>query len=329
MVNTKKTAPVEDYGFPITLAFSQKGEMYISERITGRLWEAELNFYDQQKEHAQRARLITTFPVVPIMGHNETGLIGIALDPEFDSNGFIYCFYTHGTGEKDFKNRVVRIKKDGTGKKVLLDNLPAGIIHNGGILAFGPDGKLYIGIGVDNFKKDKSQDIKFLGGKILRINTDGSNPTDNPFPNSPVYSYGHRNIFGLAFHPKTGKLFVCDVGPDKADEINIIEKGGNYGWPFVMGKSNDKRFIDPIKEYTPVITPVQCVFVGNDFYFGSYNEGTVHKLTLGGKNFDTVKKDEIVYKGKPFTVIGVFYGPDKRFYLTTADSIMQFTPKVT
>jgi glucose/arabinose dehydrogenase len=325
MKKEKNVIPVEDYGFPITLAF-HNDKIYFSERITGRLWEAELNFYDEQQEHAQRARLIKTFPIVPIVGHNETGLIGIAIDPEFASNGYLYCYYTYGTGESDFRNRVVRVDKDGKGEKIILDGLPAGIIHNGGIIAFGPDGKLYIGIGVDNVHKDLSQDISFLGGKVLRINKDGSIPEDNPFPNSPVYSYGHRNIFGIAFHPRTGKLYLSDVGPDHDDEINIVEKGGNYGWPIVMGKTNDTRFINPLIAYTPTITPVQSVFVGDALYFGSFNEGTVHKLTLSGADFATVAKDEIVYRGRPFSVIGVFYGPDEHFYLTLKSHITRFQP---
>ncbi|HEV7423989.1 MAG TPA: PQQ-dependent sugar dehydrogenase, partial [Candidatus Paceibacterota bacterium] len=109
-MHTKDT-PIENFGFPVTLAFSKKGKFYFSERITGRLWEANLNFRNKKQESSQKARLIITLPVVPLVGHNETGLLGIALDPKFESNGFIYCYYTHGTSEKNFKNRVVRVKK--------------------------------------------------------------------------------------------------------------------------------------------------------------------------------------------------------------------------
>lgn len=131
---------IEDFGFPVTIAFAKDGRVYLSERITGRLWQIGL------KKH----RLIKTFPIVPLIGHNETGLLGIALDPEFEKNKYIYCYYTAGTSEKDFKNRVVRIKDDGGEEKVLLDNIPAGMIHNGGIVAFAPDKTLYIGTGVDD-----------------------------------------------------------------------------------------------------------------------------------------------------------------------------------
>ncbi len=316
--------PVENFGQPITLAFSKTGRTFLSERITGRIWEVDLNFHDAVREIAQKARLITSFPVVPLLGHNETGLIGIALDPDFDSNGYIYCYYTFGSSEQDFRNQVVRVKEDGTDAMILLDNIPAGIIHNGGILAFGADKTLFIGVGVSNFEKEKAQDIHYLGGKVLRINPDGSIPEDNPFPHSPVYSLGHRNIFGLALHPMTGKIYACDVGPDNNDEINIIEKGGNYGWPDVMGVSDNPKYVNPIKTYTPVITPTQSVFVGNNLYFSSFNEGVVHMLTLSGEKFDKVEKDEIVYKDKPFGIIGVFYGPDNYFYITTPASISRF-----
>ncbi len=315
--NTSMILPesIEDFGFPITLAFSQDNRVYLSERITGRLWQIDHENY----------RLIKTFPIVPLIGHHETGLLGIALDPDFESNSYIYCYYTTGTNNKDFYNRVVRIKDDGSNEQIILDNIPAGMIHNGGIITFAEDKTLYIGVGIPNEIKVKAQDINWLGGKILRINSDGSIPQDNPYPNSPVYSYGHRNPFGLAFHPKTKKLYICDVGPDNNDEINIIEKGGNYGWPEVMGISKDNRYINPIKTYTPVITPTQCTFVGNDFYFGSFNEGSVHKLTLDEKDPAKVLKDEIVYRGKPFGVIGIFHSPDDYFYVTLPSSIEQLS----
>ncbi|TAK95465.1 hypothetical protein EPO05_04155 [Patescibacteria group bacterium] len=309
---------LESAGAPITLAFAPEGKAYFSERISGNLWEMD---------HGA-LRLVKNFPIVPYTGHHETGLLGIALDPDFSQNGYIYCYYTQGTGEKDLCNRVVRIKKDGTSEEILLDGIPAGSMHNGGILAFASDKTLYIGTGVKNEEMQKSQDLDYLGGKILRINRDGSIPTDNPFPGSPVYSFGHRNIFGLAFHPRTGKLYISDVGPEKNDEINIIEKGGNYGWPMVTGKANNPNWVDPIVTYTPTITPTQCVFVGEDFYFGSFNEGSVHRLTLGGEKMDQVAKDEIVYRGRPFGVVGVFFGSDEKFYVTTPNKIIRFEPEV-
>ncbi len=308
---------IESFGFPITLAFAPDGRVYYTERITGNLWEfSEDNF-----------RLVKSFPILKITGHHETGLIGLALDPDFEENEYLYCYYTYIPldNPSEYKNRVVRLKSDGTEEETLLENIPAGLIHNGGILAFGPDKTLFIGVGVGNQVKERAQEVKALDGKVLRIKRDGSLPADNPFPGSPVFSYGHRNIFGLAFHPLTGKLYIAEEGPEKDDEINIVEEGGNYGWPEVTGATKDPRFIDPIMTYTPTITPTQAVFVGNDFYFGSYNEGTVHKLSLKGEKFDQVAKDEIVYRGKTFGVLGVFFGPDKNFYITRPDRILRIS----
>lgn len=304
-------------GFPITLAFTPERGCYFSERISGNLW-----FVKEGK-----LKLVKRFPIVPITGHHESGLLGIALDPDFGKNDLIYCYYTFGKSEDNYWNRVVRIDGSGRNEEILLDNIPAGRIHNGGILAFAPDKTLYIGVGVKNEVMGKSQDKEYLGGKVLRIKSDGTIPADNPFPGSPVYSYGHRNVFGLAFHPESGELFISDVGPDANDEVNIIEKGGNYGWPLAAGFTGDPRFINPVIAYTPTITPTQNLFIGNQLYFGSYNEGTVHRLTIDESGRRSVIKEEIVYRGKTFGVTGVFHGTDGQFYATTPDKIIRFAPK--
>jgi glucose/arabinose dehydrogenase len=319
MTSVKQLLPdmMDIGGAPITLAFAPDGTAYYGERLTGNLWEYKGGKY----------RMVCHLPIPVITDHHETGLLGIALDPKFKRNHYIYAFHSYGDEEKGIKNRVIRMRADGSGNETILDNLPGGRLHNGGIIAFGPDGNLYIGVGIGNEVMEKSQDLKYLGGKVLRVKTDGLIPDDNPFPDSCVYSYGHRNVFGLAFHPKTGKLYISDVGPEKNDEINIIEPDGNYGWPLFTGKVNIKGFIDPITTYTPTITPTQSVFVDGVLYFGSYNEGSVHKLTLGGKDFDEVLADDIVYQGKSFGVVGVFYGPDKHFYVTTPTKILKIEPK--
>ncbi|MEI6266468.1 MAG: PQQ-dependent sugar dehydrogenase [bacterium] len=309
---------IESFGFPVTLAFSAKGRAFFSERITGNIWEIKGDKMD----------LVYKFPIVNISGHHETGLIGIAVDPDFDISGYIYAFYTYGRDEYSMKNKVVRFLVGSGKEETILDNIPAGRIHNGGIIAFAPDKTLYIGVGIGNEVMDRSQDIDYLGGKVLRINNDGSIPKDNPYKESPVYSYGHRNIFGLAFHPKNGKLFISEDGPEKNDEINIIQPDGNYGWPEVTGKVGSPKFVDPIITYTPTITPTQCCFDEKYFYFGSYNDGAVHRLTLGGKDYNKVEKDETVYRGKSFGVIGVFHSPDHQFYVTTPNRISNFSPEV-
>jgi glucose/arabinose dehydrogenase len=219
-------------------------------------------------------------------------------------------------------NRVSRVRVSQQREEVILDNIPAGIIHNGGIMTFAPDKSLIIGVGVQNEIMEKAQDLNWLGGKILRIFPDGTIPENNPFEDSPILSYGHRNIFGLAIEKESGRLFACEEGPDKDDEINLIEGGGNYGWPEVTGKTDDKDYVNPIHTYTPVITPTQCCFVDQKLYHGSYNEGTVHRLTFND-DFTDVIADDVVYRGRSFGVIGVFYGPDENFYITTPNKIMK------
>lgn len=302
---------IEAQGGPITLIFSDDGRAFFSERITGNVWEV----IDDKKY-----KLVKHLNVVHATGHHEAGVLGIALDPDFKENGLMYAFFTEGEDLDHASNKVVQFSVNGNDEKTLISDIPGGRIHNGGVIAIGPDGKLYIGVGVDNPVKEKSQDKSYLGGKVLRINLDGSIPEDNPFQGSPVYSLGHRNVFGLAFHPRTKELYVSDVGPEKDDEINVVEPGGNYGWPSVVGYNNDPRFKGPIITYTPVITPTQMVFLDDNLYFGSYNEGTIHKLTLtmDGRK---VLSDEIVYQGKPFGVIGVFKSPDNAFFIATSNKI--------
>ena len=309
---------IDVQGGPITLVFSRTGRAFFSERITGNIWEII------EEENYQ---LVKHFSVVHATGHHEAGVLGIALSPDFEKTGYIYAIFTEGKDIDHAKNKVIRFSTIDGKEKVLLSDIPGGRIHNGGIIAFGPDGKLYIGVGIDNSTKEKSQDQKYLGGKVLRINSDGSIPEDNPFKGSPVYSLGHRNVFGLAFHPTSGKLYISDVGPNTDDEINIISPGKNYGWPKIMGYSNDPHFTDPIITYTPVITPTQSVFYNNDLYFGSYNEGTVHRLILTADGTKVVS-DVVVYRGKPFGVVGVFVSPEGEFFVATTNGILKIKLKI-
>jgi len=184
----------------------------------------------------------------------ERGLLGIALDPDFARNGFVYLYYSYAGAGGATLNRLVRMRDtngSGTDETILLDNIPGSSNHDGGRIAFGPDGMLYVATG-DGEQQARAQDRSSLGGKILRLNKDGSVPADNPFAGSPVYSLGHRNAQGLAFQPDTGVLYETEHGPSGffpaccQDEVNRIEAGANYGWPIVTGKPGDQRFRDPI-----------------------------------------------------------------------------------
>lgn len=211
----------------------------------------------------------------------ERGLLGIACKDKK-----IYVYYTYSSILKTY-NRVVSLFPE----KIILDKIPGAVIHNGGILAFGPDGKLYISTG-DAKKENLSQDINSLAGKILRVDPDGGIPEDNPFKGSPVWSIGHRNVFGMAFDEK-GDLYITENGTNRDDEINIIQKAKNYGWPLVLGYSSDRRFANPIKTYTPNIAPTNATFYKDWFIFGTWNTGEIIALKIKDR---AVIKEKILHK---------------------------------
>jgi len=201
----------------------------------------------------------------------EGGLMGLAIHPAFPKQPFIYAMHTYRKGGGIY-NRIIRIRDDGEKgaiDKVIADNIPGARVHNGGRIAFGPDGMLYIAIG-ETSKPEIAQVIQSLGGKILRVTPDGGIPKDNPFKGSPVYSYGHRNPQGLAWHPQTKDLFSSEHGPSGEylkfanDEINVITKGGNYGWPQIIGVGNKKPYIDPLIVWKKTTPPSGMTFYTGD-----------------------------------------------------------------
>lgn len=235
---------------PWALDFTPDGRMLVTER-PGRIRVLRGGRLESQP-----------WATLPVAHVGEGGLLGLAVSPDFSRTGFVYVYYTY---EQDGRlwNRVVRmVERDGRSQvdRTIIDRIPGGARHDGGRIKFGPDGKLYIGTG-ETGQRDLAQELDSLAGKILRVNPDGSIPSDNPFPNSPVYSYGHRNVQGLAWHPETRVMFASEHGPSGElgcchDEINIIEPGGNYGWPVVAGagepiifwKLISRRHIGPLVE---------------------------------------------------------------------------------
>jgi glucose/arabinose dehydrogenase len=171
----------------------------------------------------------------------EAGLLGVAVSPDFDSDRTLYFYLTTSSD-----NRVVRAELDGDElgePTVVLDGIPRGFIHDGGRLAFGPDGYLYVTTG-ETGNPDLAQDPASLAGKILRITADGDPAPGNPDSDSPVWSLGHRNVQGLAWDDE-GRLWASEFGDSSWDELNLVEKGGNYGWPRFEGRSGGTDFIDP------------------------------------------------------------------------------------
>jgi glucose/arabinose dehydrogenase len=233
-----------------------------------------------------------------VVHEGEGGLMGLALDPEFIQNKLIYISYAYEK-EGDVFVKIVRFKDDGTSlseEKTLLDNIPGAGFHDGCRLRFGPDKKLYITTG-DAGNRDAAQDISKLGGKILRINPDGSIPEDNPFHNSPVWSCGHRNPQGIDWYPGTDIMYETEHGPSGfdgpggGDEVNIIEKGKNYGWPVVHHKMHKDGMEDPVLEFTPAIAPASGMFYRSDvipefknnFFFGCLRGEGIMRVVVDEK----------------------------------------------
>ncbi|MFE6824075.1 PQQ-dependent sugar dehydrogenase [Streptomyces sp. NPDC057690] len=180
----------------------------------------------------------------------EGGLLGLALSPDYAADRMVYAYFTSASD-----NRVVRMIYDPArpagdqlgAPDTVFKGIPKGMIHNGGRIAFGPDRLLYVGTG-ESGDRGLAQDKKSLGGKILRLTPEGEPAAGNPFPDSAVYSYGHRNVQGLAWDSKQ-RLFAAEFGQDTWDELNAIVPGADYGWPTAEGRSEDTRFRNPTAQW--------------------------------------------------------------------------------
>jgi len=250
------------------------------------------------------------------------GLLGIAVHPAFDKNHFIYVYYTY---EKDdiLWNKILRITESNNklvAAKTIFDKIPGSAYSNGGIIKFGPDGKLYVGTGSVS-DSHGPQDIQSLEGKILRLNDDGTIPDDNPFSDSPVFSFGHMNPKGLSWDNE-GNLFETEMGPSKNDEINLVQPGGNYGWP-EQECSGSEQFVNPINCYDPAIEPGGIVFyygdkikLDNPLVLASLRASHLFNLEI---DEDEVKSQTSILSGIG-RIRDVAVGPDGYLYLITSNT---------
>jgi aldose sugar dehydrogenase len=232
---------VDGVALPTALQFAPDGRLFFGEVNKGQVRLVEGGVLRAEP-----------FARLQVAQGREHGLLGVALDPGFSQNRHVYVYYTvpKRNGRPDY-NRVVRFtERDGvaSAEQVIFDRIPADSkgSHNGGRMAFGPDGKLYVATGAPGDDSRGAQRLEVLEGKILRLNPDGTAPADNPVAGSPVYALGLRNPYGIAFHPRSGQLYAVDNGPKGYDELNLIRAGGNYGSPTVVGAAGDSRFVDPI-----------------------------------------------------------------------------------
>ena len=276
-----------------------------------------------------------------IFACGEGGLMGLAVHPNIPNEPYIYAMYTW-RGHGGMRNRIVWLRDHGahgTFDKTILGGVPGALFHNGDRIAFGPDGMLYATTG-EIFERRMAQDLKALGGKILRIDPEGNIPTDNPFPGSPVWSYGHRNPQGLAWHPETGQLFQSEHGPSGEvgfgahDEINIIEKGRNYGWPLIVGAPGKAPYADPIVMWPDnSVPPAGIAFHQGDLYIATLRSEALIRLKFAryGRRFRVTTIERLFAKNEDDGVLGrlrdAVNGPDGALYVLTSNRDGRGSPR--
>jgi glucose/arabinose dehydrogenase len=248
---------------PWGLARLADGSAFVSERDTGRIVQVAAD--------GSQTEIVRIPQAAP---DGEGGLLGIAIDP---SGAWLYTYVTTTSD-----NRVIRVPLDdpSAAPEDILTGIPKAGIHNGGRIAFGPDGDLYVATG-DAGQPDLAQDPASLAGKILRVDPEGGVPDDNPFPASPVWSLGHRNVQGLAFDSQ-GRLWATEFGSKDADELNLIEPGANYGWPLVEGTGNDPAYVNPQAQWTPtsLASPSGLAIVDDVAYVASLRGEVLWQVPL-------------------------------------------------
>ncbi|MGY5144573.1 MAG: PQQ-dependent sugar dehydrogenase [Candidatus Nitrosopumilus sp. bin_32a] len=250
------------------------------------------------------------------------GLLGIALHPNFSTNHHLYVFLTYAENG-DLWNKILKITESENklqNAEVILDKIPGSSFTNGGFIKFGPDEKLYIGTGTVSDASHLPQDLDSLSGKILRINDDGTFPDDNPFSNSPIYSLGHRNPQGMTWDDD-GNLFVAEFGPEKNDEINLIQAGKNYGWPEQQCSGNES-FVDAIICYDPSIEPGGILFYTGDSldFESSFIMASMRAANLYQVDFEEGLSSQKSILSGIGRVRDVVQGPDGSLYVITSNT---------
>jgi quinoprotein glucose dehydrogenase len=267
---------------------------------------------------------------VDVTATGEGGLMGLALHPDFPKQPYVYAMHTYREDGRLY-NRVIRLRDEGeTGQldRAIIDKIPGDRVHNGGRIAFGPDGMLYVCTG-DARRPEISQERDNLGGKILRLTPDGQVPEDNPFRGSPVYSLGHRNPQGLVWHRRSGTLFISDHGPSGEfglrghDLIKTIRAGGNYGWPRSLGVTGSESYLPPLVMWEQATPPAGMTFLDTDLYVATLRSESLVRIHLSLKeDFRVTAIDRLFTKGNK-GVYGrlrdVVAGPDGNLYVLTSN----------
>jgi glucose/arabinose dehydrogenase len=314
---------IDGLEFPTGIAFSSSGDMFVNER-PGRI-----------RVVRDGKVLAEPLATIPTTTDGETGLLGIAIPPDEDAHPYVYVFVTDPGGET---NSVQRVPIEGGEPEVVVSDLPAGVYHNGGGLGFDSAGSLYVSNG-EQHSSERAQDPNVLGGKVYRFEPDGAIPSSNPFGSPPnaTFAFGLRNPYGLAIDPITDVPFVTENGPSSDDEINRIVPAGNYGWPLVQGndevdaESLEGEYQPPLLNYPEIVVPTGIAIAGvddvspevaGDLFFGTYGEGTIHKVRLDDRRHGAVSDDVFLDVGEP--VIALAWGPGGLYFSTLHD--VRFVP---
>lgn len=308
---------------PWDLAFAPDGRMFVTER------PGNVLIFESGAPNATR---LGQFAVPDMRAVNESGLMGIALDPGFAQNGLVYVCASRTVGG-EWRNQVLRLKASGNTLAldgvVIGDGMRANRIHDGCTLRFGPDGKLWVTMG-ESGTGALAQDPNSLNGKVLRVNGDGSIPADNPImpgaaARTAVYTMGNRNPQGLAFQPGTGRVFEVEHGANTHDEINLLEAGANYGWPLAEGPDPRRRFKDPLWSSGPsTLATSGATFVhraqwgtwSGSLMVATLKESDLRRFAVDGT---TVTPAEILFDRKYGRLRTPVLGPDGALYVTTSN----------
>ena len=316
---------------PSALTFAPDGRLFLVEVNAGRVRVGKDGVLQEQP--------VATFPV---QQGSESGLLGLTLDPDFGANRYVYVYYSEADPAQPshgLRNRVVRfVERDGRASDFtpILDNLPINEVgamdaHQGGAIGFGPDGKLYVTIG-DTGRPEQAQDPTSLAGKVLRVNSDGSVPADNPFPGSPVYALGVRNPWGFAVHPKTGGIYLSENGNKAHDRVLLLRPGANYGWPVVETVEGDSPFTPQVWDSGDSADSRNgmtglLVYGGSMFpeyegtlFFCAFRTGKLKWLSLAGSDFEYADDQRRL---DAECRLGVTEGPDGAIYASTIDKVLR------
>ena len=302
----------------------------------GRLWVAERGGRISRIDPATGAR--TTAGTLVVTESGESGLLGIAFHPDFAQQPWLYAMHSYAAAG-GIRNRLVRLRvTNGTlgAPEPLLQDIPGATVHDGSRIAVGPDRLLYVTTG-DAGNGDLAQSRTSLAGKVLRLTLDGAPAPGNPF-NSAVWTYGHRNPQGLAFHPRTGALYSSEHGANDNDEINLLRAGANHGWPTVRGLcdgdagAEERAFCaanavaEPLTTWTPTIAPAGLAVYDaallpqwrGSLLLASLKDATLHRLTLSADGTRIVAR-EALYRGTYGRLRAVLVAPDGRVYMSTSN----------